>query len=255
MPALTNLYPYGSTRPLFNLISGAIRGVPSKKNVAKIKAIRLPTQLDGYFTFTKSSKLVATTESMVGILDDGDVLTPHRTGKMYFVNSVDSTTQVTLKSAFSTTTQTSVFAYTNRNKIWLPLTKITTFAFPERGLYGGPKYQELEDGLWHFRGVEYRPLVEFQWECLIPQNVDKIIEIFDFRGKGDIEVQPHQDYPVKWVMTPMTEFEPKQTAGKLIGTDILVRFQGIKTIKTLPRFIRSNVRGTFRKRFTARDPT
>ncbi|MDP8227984.1 MAG: hypothetical protein P9M15_00865 [Candidatus Electryoneaceae bacterium] len=228
---MLNSVPWGSSRPRFHLLP------PLRTRVARRvgqRTISLLHRLSGKFTFTNGSAVVVTTGSMEDILLAGDVLTPLKTRK-YFVASVDSATQVTLTAPYANVTQNSVAGYTSREHIWMPLTKATSFRFPEFGLYGGPTEVELEDGSIIYRGAGYRPFVEFQWEALSADELSRIATLYDHRFNGRIEVQPHDEVPISWMMLPVGEFNPHWTSGKLIGSDITVLFRATGIITNIPQ--------------------
>jgi len=194
----------------------------------------LQYQLPGKFTFTNGSSSVTTTASMVDRLAIGDALYPE--GGAGIVASVTSTT-VTLTTVFAGATVTSVAGYSSRKRISLPFTRLTSFGFPEVGEFGGDPRKVLMIGgmpVGRYRGVGYRPIVQMEWQMLEPFEVEHLAAVFDWRRYGQIELQPHLDVPIRWIVLPISEFEPRLTSDKAVGIDLSVTFQTVRPIKELP---------------------
>ncbi len=219
----------GSDRPRFRLKSPA---------GGKRRMERLP----GKFTFTNGSVIVATTEDMREILEAGDVCTPNRKGKVYWIYTVLSSTEVKLTENFGAATKTTVNGYTDVSVVTMPFAKSTTPYFRWEA------YDSLgltildEEGIITDRAKGLRIRFVFTWENLSMHDYEEFCRVLSFRIKGVIEVQPHKDVRLKFEMIPDEELLPAFTGGKLVGTDVTMGFTARNLITDIPT-ISSGLKG------------
>ena len=236
--SLTNNLPHGSTNPLFEII-----GIRRNRSTGGKETFN---RLNGKFTFTNGSAQVVTTQDQTGILEIGDIIIPKGSGKSYYISSVDSATQMTLKRAFGEATMSSVFADTDLRRFAMPFTKKTEWDEEEFGEFGGPLVLIDPNGRPYDRRVGVFIIVTFEWEKLNPYQVDKILTLYNNLNMT-IKVKPHADYPLKMTMYPITTPDRINTKGKLIGQDVVLVMKSVDFFTQLPKFVKVKTRNPIRQ--------
>ncbi len=214
---------WGSDRPIIILLRQGGQRVRKKD--------RLP----GKFSFTSGSKIVSTTEDMRSILESGVTLSYSRNAPddNYVVNTIDSTTQVTLTEN-ANDTKTSVNGYTDISVITMPFTKMTMFSFTPVRRDNGPMTIQLNNGLIVNRIDGFRVRVVFTWDLLERYEFTKLCRVISHQVKGKIQVQPHKDVKMKFEMVADAGFNPTFPGDKLVATNISIGFTSVDLIPSIP---------------------
>jgi hypothetical protein len=223
---ITGYTLWGSDKPVFRLLSFG-GGRPRKME-----------KLAGKFTFVNASEYVATTSDMRDYLAAGDVLSPNlkRGEKIYFVNTVDSSTQVTLTASIEAGDAVAgVNGYTDVSIIELPHTHHTEFMFQAARKDGQNITKLLKDGTIRTRSEGFRTRVIFHWEMMTRIEFAKLCRVISHQVDGKIEIKPHGDVRMVWEMYPDAGFNPSFPNEKLVATNVSIGFTGVKLIKTIPR--------------------
>ena len=227
MAGISGMGLWGEGRPRFRLLDAAGGGP------------RRPMRLSGAgnlkFTFTQTSAVVDASEDVSGLLRAGDVLTPNwgAEDKVYFVESVDGD-EVTLTENFAEGTQTSVNGFVDDRSLWLPDTTETLFGFKAERNDGGALRVRLNSGQMIDRAEGFRARVTFRWDILTRGDMMKLARIIGHRLVGQIEVIPHEDVKLAWLMTPDDDLAAALPGGKYIGHQVEAGFMGVELLRAIP---------------------
>ena len=224
---LSGYVTWGQARARFKLLN--LRGEPSRQ-LERIAGAK--------FVFTNGSATVTTDTDMRSILEAGDVLTPWRSqasGPMYFVDSVHSSTQLTLTENFGEATQDTVNGYTRMSVLTTPWTVETSFRFVPERKDGGAIQVRLANGEYKSRGDGFRVYIRMAWENVQLNDFKKLIQIYNHGLERRIEVQPHSDVVDKYEVQPVSEFSPSYPGGKLVGANLTLEFRSVNLVKSMSK--------------------
>ena len=99
---------------------------------------------------------------------------------------------------------------------------------------GGAVKVSLKNGIEVYRGTGYRVRITLIWPYLTDDDAQDLAKIFNHVNWGSILLQPHNDVPLKYYVTPEGQFAPGHTGELCIGHSLTVTFTGTEMLSEIP---------------------
>jgi len=220
---------WGTGPPAFALLPGA--GADFRYN--KI-------QLPGTGNWVNGSNEVATTVDLRSNLGADQQVSNAQVGnKCYVVASVDAA-KIVLTSNFLEASDLGGEIWRNVDLndgriITLPDCVDTQLEFIPERTDGGAISVTLSDGTVRQRHEGYRPIVTFKWSNLSRTDMLDLLIIINHTIAGRVEVQPHNDIAMKFIMTCPEAVRSAYTGDLFIGHDVEIRFIGEELLSSIPK--------------------
>jgi len=197
-------------------------------------------QLPGTGDWNNGSAEVINTLDLSIYLSAGDHVTnAQAANKRYEVLSV-STDKITLTEDFAEANDIGGEVWhdlgvNDGRIISLPDCVDTHLEFiPERH-DGGAVSLTLSDGTFRQRAEGYRPVVTFVWTGLNRTYLLDLLTVLNHTIVGRVEVQPHDDVAMKFIMTCPDALRSEYTGNLFLAHDVTVRFVGEELLSSIPK--------------------
>ena len=121
------------------------------------------------------------------------------------------------------------------NTLWMPepSNEATPEFTPER-YDGGSVAIKLSNGELVQRMDGYRPAITFEWNNLNRTDFEKFIDILNHAMTGRLQVQPHNDIPIYYIMTISSNIKTGLLDGLYLAHTGTLPLVGVKLIRTIP---------------------
>jgi len=171
-----------------------------------------------------------------GYIRQGDRLypTPDST-YFYTISGIQDEETIILTQDFSISgIVTTDHTYQDIKEFRLPHPKeIQIDYIPERA-DGGETQLQLIDGTILNRQTGFRAQITFEWTYLDRHHFKKLLYAINYcNGGGYLQIIPHMDVPIRWVMFP-TAHNFTYTGGQYLGHDASVTFLAKRLIAHIP---------------------
>jgi len=220
---------WGTGAPKFSLLQGLDADFKWQK-----------VQLPGTANWTLADSNVVTSADLTSCLAaDQQISNAEGGNKCYTVLSV-AANLVVLTSNFLEASDPGGEIWRNIDQndgriISLPDCVDTHLEFIPERQDGGTVSLTLSDGTFRQRVEGYRPVVTFVWTALSRTDLLDLLTILNHTIIGRVEVQPHDDVAMKFIMTCPDALRSGYTGNLFLAHDATVRFVGEELLSSIPK--------------------